>query len=311
MPRTLEETFDRVVARIDIRNRQSAEIILRWLVYALCPLCVDDVQWTVAFTENQQAEVIVDPRKRMQNGREEVFAKCSSLVRLVRETDTEGDLLDDRSTYYLELAHSTIKEYLVAEDRTAKSMTWLGALRPSFCHENIARFLLAYLLHFEHYGMLLPGGMECPRYDSLAIYAQLFWRDHASLSGMDPKSSPIHAQLQRIIENRTIMESCASAFRLDISDTHMPHTVQAMQDAWKSLLEHSFRVVPEDMEKLKRSLTQELCTVDLSRPPPGPWKQIESRNRLEDFERSPQPLRHLKAILPPLNQPPFPPSDPP
>lgn len=289
MPRTLEETFDRIVGKIDARNRQAAEDILKWLVYAFCPLSVEDVQWIVAFTKDQESQLVLDPKKRMQNSREEVFAKCSSLVRLVKEVNTEEDVLgrtDGPSVYYVELAHSTIKEYLICEDRTVDSKIWLSALRQSSCHEHIAQSLLAYLLHSHNSGMLLPGAIESSKYDSLGIYARLFWHDHARLSDTDPRSSSLHSQLQQMIGNRTIMENNALSFNPSISETHLPHTVRAMQNFWKSLLlENSFRLVPADVEKLKRSLTQELCTTDLSQQEPGPsWKQIECNKRLLRFQ---------------------------
>jgi hypothetical protein len=265
------------------------------------------VQWTITFIENQQSEIIVDPRKRMQNGREEVFAKCSSLVRVVKEVDAEEDSLGNGNAYYVELAHSTIREYLVSEDRTVKSTTWLGALRPSFCHGQIAQSLVAYLLHFEDYGMLLPGATKSFRYDSLAMYAKLFWRDHAESCEENTASSLLHAQLHRMIENKTIMKACALEFQLEMSESHLPHAVQAMQDAWKSLLQNSLRIAPGDINKLKRALTQETCTVALCQQIARSWRKTRSDSEAPWIEFSIRE-RELRAIPQHPDQPPSPPS---
>ena len=229
MPRSLVEMFDRMVGKISDRNRQHAKDILTWLAYAQCHLCVDDVQWIIAFTRRGTSELFLDPGKRMQNAADEIFAKCSSFVKLVFRSHPGQGQSEDRvveqlsevhrhhrgSKVYVELAHSTIKEYLVSVDRDQSATTWLRTLQPEPSHEYIAQALVAYLSYLDDFDMLCPPTHYTDGYNTLARYAKLFWRQHARLSGTRTpwydSSSPLHRQIHRLIEDDKVMADCGSA----------------------------------------------------------------------------------------------------
>jgi hypothetical protein len=263
-----------MIGKISARNRRHAKDILTWLVYAQCHLCVDDVQWIIAFTRRGSSELVVDPTKRMQNAAEEIFVKCSSFVKLVFRPQPGRGQSEDRiveqlsevhrqlrgTKVYVELAHSTIKEYLVSIDRDQSATTWLRMLRPEPSHEYIAQALLAYLSYLDDFDMLCPPTHSTDSYDTLARYAKLFWRHHARLSGTRApwfdSRSPLHHQVLQLITDDKAMVHCGLATLRGMPSSkcrtaimrpeHASMFCEHMRSIWIRMIENSWELDAAD-----------------------------------------------------------------
>jgi hypothetical protein len=335
MPRSLVEMFDRMMGKISDRNRQHARDILTWLVYAQSHLCVDDVQWILAFTRRGSSELVVDPTKRMQNAAEEIFAKCSSFVKLVFRPHPVRGQSEDRiieqlsevhgqlreSKVYVELAHSTIKEYLVSIERDQSATTWLRTLWPEPSHEYIAQALLAYLSHLGDFDKLYLPTYCTGSYDTLRRYAKSFWRHHARLSGTKTpwydSRSPLHRQLLQLIKYDETMVYFASATLLEmriIEDVRCELTIIPPEDAaslskyvrpiWTRMINNSWTLDAADQRMIYNLIARS-------------WKENQEK-RLETLRIGEDKYLcrcsnrpRFKATLHHPNQPPCPPSNPP
>lgn len=103
----------------------------------------------IAFLRNERSELILEPRKKMQNGKEEIFRICSSLVKLVESPQSPNG-----HQYQIQLAHATVKDYLVSQHKSDTQGSWFSTLQPEASHKLIAQASLACLLHFSQPGSL-------------------------------------------------------------------------------------------------------------------------------------------------------------
>jgi hypothetical protein len=178
LPQTLYETFDRIQQRIGEQSRQYATDVLTWLTFARRPLGVKEVEWVIAFSRNERSGLILEPRKNMQYGKEEIFRICSSLVKLVESPQSPNG-----HQHQIQLAHATVKDYLVSQHKSDTPRSWFSTLQPEASHKLIAQASLAYLSRFSQPGDLrVDDKSRFLETWSLAPYAVRYWPEHARLS---------------------------------------------------------------------------------------------------------------------------------
>ncbi|EIM87391.1 uncharacterized protein STEHIDRAFT_139093 [Stereum hirsutum FP-91666 SS1] len=103
LPETLDETYERILKSIyDSPSRKYARQMLLWLAFSVEPLSVKQVAETLAFSSEEDPSFVA--ADRLPNS-EDVLGICSTLI--VSLTS------DGKNT--LQLAHFSVKEYLVAE----------------------------------------------------------------------------------------------------------------------------------------------------------------------------------------------------
>ena len=202
LPKTLDDTYARILNGIDEDYSQCAMAILRFLVYSARPLQIEELAEVVA----------VDLRSRPQfdvNGRfpepRDVATICGSLVTIVEElvpVDNSGanscmdyDSSDEfeqlerivfgspgkeESKILVRLAHLSVREYLTSDRILAGPGRAPGySVRETAANLSIAKTCLAYLLHFDMPELTYPSSKAFP----LAGYAARYWIRHASMSG--------------------------------------------------------------------------------------------------------------------------------
>jgi hypothetical protein len=190
LPRTLDETYDRIIRKIDERRTaNAARKILTWLTYAERPLTATEVlQVTGIVTEDahrfDEDEVLEDSS--------DILRICSSLVSIAIGTRdieefSDNDASDGKSVYsdttaesdvtYIRLAHFSVKEYLVSS-RPCIPRYRLAGQEP---HDMLAKCCLVYLLRFRGDEWRKP---DCESVFPLARYAATYWTRHARASGM-------------------------------------------------------------------------------------------------------------------------------
>jgi hypothetical protein len=110
LPKTLDETYARILCNIDEEDSQDAFKILQWLVFSARPLQIKEVAEVVAV--DIESDPRFDPERRLREP-QDVLAICSSLVTVV--TKIADGRHDKTTSGEIRLAHFSVKEYLVSE----------------------------------------------------------------------------------------------------------------------------------------------------------------------------------------------------
>ncbi|EIM79483.1 uncharacterized protein STEHIDRAFT_163671 [Stereum hirsutum FP-91666 SS1] len=143
LPKTLDETYERIFMHIyDLPNREEANHNLLWLAFSFRPLSVAEVAETVVFSfENEEpARFVVDDRVEDFTAND-VLSICSTLVTLTH---------DWKLGTTLELARSSVKEYLVETRIRERAVPSYFYLNETLSHATIAHACLVYLLEIPN-----------------------------------------------------------------------------------------------------------------------------------------------------------------
>ncbi|KAL2819101.1 purine and uridine phosphorylase [Aspergillus granulosus] len=163
LPKTLEETYARILAGISESYQPYAIRLLQFLTYSERPLTVREAVDAIAV--DPSGDPPFDPRMRMPESRE-ITKICSSLVSLVTRLGdcNSGEMLEE-----LQLAHFSVQQYLKS-----------GRIEASFPGNlarvaSITKVCLAYLSHLDEQRPIKDVRVEFP----LAQYSARYWMDHA------------------------------------------------------------------------------------------------------------------------------------
>lgn len=137
LPRTLDQTYARILAEIPPEHICYTRRILQFLTYSEQPLRLDEAVDAVAVDVDSRR---FDPQDRMPI-QAEITRYCSSLVILVRIKPRFG-----RAFEQLQLAHFSVKSYLIS-DRLEKETA--RYLREGTARSLIAEVCLVYLVEVE------------------------------------------------------------------------------------------------------------------------------------------------------------------
>ena len=194
LPRTLDETYSRILCRIPEIHRQDAIKTLQWLVCSVRPLRVEELAEVIAINPAGNPRFDADMQL---SAPEDVLEICSSLV-VVEETTVDtyekiyGAQFAGHSISIIRLAHFSVQEYLLSPRINDQAVTrYAGA--SAFAIQNVpgnatlARDCLTYLLHFDNAGAVAS---ERPKEFPLSMYAARFWTHHASIAEEDLLSDP-------------------------------------------------------------------------------------------------------------------------
>ncbi|KAF1828132.1 hypothetical protein BDW02DRAFT_280688 [Decorospora gaudefroyi] len=129
LPRTLDQTYDRILTSISEEDCVYAMRILQWLTFSARPLSVREVAEVVAIDVARDPafdrdEVLEDPL--------EALDICSSLVTI---TNNKADGRSRPAQQIIALAHYSVQEYLVSDrirQGSAKQYSMQQAKRCAF-----------------------------------------------------------------------------------------------------------------------------------------------------------------------------------
>jgi len=165
LPRTLDDTYARILCNIDEQHSADVFKILQWLVYSTRPMAIKEIAEVVAIDTEEDCRLDLENRLREPH---DILTICSSLV-----TTTKGHERY-RGIEELKLAHFSVKEYLIS-DRMRNTKASRYSLTDYSAHDYIARTCLVYLLHFdEPTSLTLDNIHEFP----LVEYAARYWTQH-------------------------------------------------------------------------------------------------------------------------------------
>ncbi|KAF2184785.1 purine and uridine phosphorylase [Zopfia rhizophila CBS 207.26] len=178
LPKTLDETYARILHGIPFEHKQNAIIILQFLMCSERPLRIEEAVDAIAV--DTKGDQYFDPKYRMPDPRE-ISRYCSSLVVVVPAKDRSHNKGD--KAMELRLAHFSVKEYLTSnrlQEGIAQDFQEVAA------KASIATVCLAYLLHLDMDRPIQEIKTTFP----LAQYAARYWMINAMVAeGVDETSS--------------------------------------------------------------------------------------------------------------------------
>ena len=183
LPPTLYATYERILQRVSNCNKDVQQLVqksLRWLVCSEGPLS------SLALCEAISIETgDTDLDRSAIPDVDEIFRWCSSLVR--RSTAGDG----------LELAHFTVKEFLMACDDQRNREFDVYHFGPEIDDAELAEKCLTYLL-FKHHASDEHTDFTTHykhQFYTLRQYAVLFWPGHARKNLSKPAVSSLMGEL--------------------------------------------------------------------------------------------------------------------
>jgi hypothetical protein len=171
LPRTLDQTYDRILSAISEEYSEYAMRILQWLTFSARPLSVKEIAEVVAIDVGRDPafnrdEVLEDPL--------EALNICSSLV-TITTNQVEGSA--GPAQQIIALAHYSVQEYLVS-DRIKQGSAKQYSMQEVECHSAITKGSLKYLTQLQQ-----PLPKEVLERSALARYSAEFWSSHLQKTG--------------------------------------------------------------------------------------------------------------------------------
>jgi Ankyrin repeats (3 copies) len=173
LPKTLDDTYSRILCNIDEQYSQDAFKILQWLAYSARPVSIEEVAEVIAV--DIESNPRFNPEGRIRDSRD-ILTICSSLV-TIAASSIDDELGNTNETGELRLAHFSVKEYLISDRIGMGKASHYGVTKDA--NENIASTCLAYLLHLD--GSALRTSTSLDMFP-LAKYAAQYWTRHAQLA---------------------------------------------------------------------------------------------------------------------------------
>jgi len=165
LPKTLDDTYERILSAIDETYQSEARRALFWLAFSQRPLSIDEVAEAACI--NPDAEVPFDPEDRFHDPANDILEILGSLVTV--SASAEDDTLKDGSG--VKLAHFSVREYLLSS-RLHNSPSSRFSASEVVVHRWCTRSCLAYFLYTEGLTLELSGAR-------FLEYASGYWPHHA------------------------------------------------------------------------------------------------------------------------------------
>ncbi|KAH8979976.1 hypothetical protein EDB86DRAFT_2814145 [Lactarius hatsudake] len=172
LPRTLDETYERILLGIDEDNHEYAHCLFQCLCASVRPLRLAELAevLTVLLDTGRDSEDHIDWRS--EDAQNALISACSSLITVI---NVDGFPV-------VQFTHFTVREFLTS-DRLAnadKRLSRYHILLHS-AHNALARLSLNVLFSLD--GQVNKSAVEK---HPLAIYAARHWIDHAKFEGESP-----------------------------------------------------------------------------------------------------------------------------
>jgi len=178
LPKTLDETYERVLRDIHEDNKEHARRLLHCLAFAIRPLLVEELaeMLTFDFDAAEGGIPVFHADWRWKDQEEAVLSTCSSLITIAEYDDPAQPY----TVRMVQFSHFTVKEFLMS-NRLATSIKDVSQyhILPGPAHTILAQACLGYLLQLNDYTDT-RGVKDFP----LAKYAAEHWVAHAQFQGV-------------------------------------------------------------------------------------------------------------------------------
>jgi hypothetical protein len=187
LPKTLDETYDRILNKVNERNRSLVQHILQFICFFARTISVEEVRHICRIGNHRKPPFDSEDALFDQK---DVIDLCSGLLCLVyvHRWRTSRDFWSSSYSYNQEtvqFAHFSVKEYLLS----TRAMSW--RLDEELSHLYIVKAGIAYYLEFMASREITSPDASVEvfhRNHSLAVYCAVFVADH--LSHLNPRDHP-------------------------------------------------------------------------------------------------------------------------
>ncbi|CAH0019738.1 unnamed protein product [Clonostachys rhizophaga] len=170
LPTTLEEMYDRILQRIESHHHARVIRMLQFMVYSQRPMRVEELVDVAAVDLLRHPPFEIDRRMPDTQG---ILDIRRSL--LTRASGLSKDTDDTTSTDLIELAHATVRDYLLS---LTPSNMFYDVANSTRAHGVIAIVCVAYLSHIKEGQSLEDIQKQFP----LAQFSSRYWLEHAEAS---------------------------------------------------------------------------------------------------------------------------------
>lgn len=173
LPKSLDETYDRILLGIPQERRGYAQRFLHCLSVAIRPLRVEELAEILAIKFDAGAFPHYDVNWRPENSEEAVLLACSSLITIVNV----------HGLRVVQFPYFSVKEYLISE-RLGNAPGHLSRyhVHPHSAHTILAQVSLCALLALDSH-----VDKESVKNFPLSIYAARFWVRHAKFDDVSSR----------------------------------------------------------------------------------------------------------------------------
>ena len=201
LPKTLDETYERVLKDINENNRAHARRLFHCLAVAVRPLRVEELAEILSFDFDAAEEGIptFHPDRRPQDQEEAILTICSSLITIIH----------NRGSRVVQFSHFSVKEFLTS-NHLASSIEHLTPYHtlPGPAHTMLAQACLGLLLHSDN-----SDDIEGVKDSPLAEYAARNWITHAQFDDVTPRVED--AMISLFDPNRPHFTAWISLYNID------------------------------------------------------------------------------------------------
>ncbi|KAL8870020.1 MAG: hypothetical protein Q9174_003835 [Haloplaca sp. 1 TL-2023] len=166
LPIDLERTYTRILSEVPEPYIGYISRVLKWLAFSTSGLSLDLVAEIVTVNIGEHPRVNLS--KRFQDP-VDLLDICPSMISCKDSVATGWS--------HLELAHFSVREYLLMDDANRKRNAQYGFREPE-AHATIASDCIAYLLHLKGFILDEVYSSQCP----LVFYAAWDWTEHAQVA---------------------------------------------------------------------------------------------------------------------------------
>ena len=194
LPKSLDETYERILNEIKKPNERLARRVLQCLVVAIRPLRVKELAEVLA-VDFDDAEGIprLKPDWRWEDQELALLSACSSLIAIVETvTDDSDSLVEAGDLRVVQFSHFSVKEFLTSPrlaTATGEVLNYHIDLEPA--HMILAQACLGVLLQIQD-GVDGRTPMDHP-----ARYAAKHWTTHAQFGEV---SSRLHKGMEYLFD---------------------------------------------------------------------------------------------------------------
>jgi len=164
LPKTLDETYERILLEIDEEKQIYANRLFQCLAISIRPLRVEELAEIFAVLPNAESAPDFDVSWRPEDPEAFILSACSTLVTIVEARDER----------IVQFSHFSVKEYLTSDRIVNSARISRFQVLPKPAHTFLARACLGTLLQLD-YGIDITKIRNFP----LAQYAAKHWVDHA------------------------------------------------------------------------------------------------------------------------------------
>jgi ankyrin repeat protein len=209
LPKTLADTYDRILAAIPDETWQIARTALMLLTHSLRPLTLKELAEAMVIDVEGQC---FDPDEHRLTNYRHVLDICSSLVSVSNTSTNSNETpwlkekydIERRYNYHtnqplevVQFAHFSVKEYMTLERAKSAPNVSRFQFSPGAAHQAITELSLVYLLDFS-------GGVRLNQFDfetfPFLAYAARQWPEHWHRQVTLKDQETINGLIQRILD---------------------------------------------------------------------------------------------------------------